>query len=58
MKCPVCAGKLEVIMTRSDCERTFRRRRCISCRYAFFTVEEENKEAREGIKDLWKGNKD
>lgn len=41
MNCPVCAGRLIVKLTRGDCERVVRQRKCRECGYVFFTVETE-----------------
>lgn len=60
MNCPVCGGKVIAQMTRTDCERVFRRRKCRECGYAFFTVETElnKKDVSKEMKGLWRKNKD
>lgn len=58
MRCPVCAGKLKTVMTRSDCEMVFRRKKCLDCGYVAYTAEEESEEAREAMRKLWQGNKE
>lgn len=59
MRCPVCAGKLRTVLTRADCEQIYRRKKCLACGYIVWTVETENEnEAREAFKRLWRGNED
>lgn len=41
MTCPVCSGKTKVEMCRKDCDSVVRRRKCLECRFAFYTQETE-----------------
>lgn len=59
MRCPVCAGKLKTVMTRADCEQVYRKRKCRNCGQIVYTVEAENEEeAKEVMRRLWKGNEE
>ena len=42
MTCPVCGGKTTVFNSVSDCERVYRRRKCLECNYKFTTTEVES----------------
>lgn len=41
MTCPSCGGKTAVVYCYADCESVQRKRKCIECRYLFYTSEYE-----------------
>ena len=45
MTCPVCGGETRVVDSATDCERVYRKRRCVHCAYAFTTTEQESKDS-------------
>lgn len=42
MTCPSCGGKTVVVYTYADCESVQRKRKCVECRYLFYTEELES----------------
>ena len=52
MTCPVCAGKVIVEDSVTDCESVYRRRKCKECNYVFYTTESELKESDRDFHEL------
>ena len=42
MNCPVCGENTKVAGSKSDCDAIYRKRRCLSCNYVFYTEEFES----------------
>ena len=49
MTCPVCGGKTIVTESRAESDAVYRRRRCVDCRYGFYTEEAETDTATKEI---------
>ena len=45
MTCPVCGGKTTVRNSATDTEIVARKRKCLECKYYFFTMEKEDDDA-------------
>ena len=52
MTCPCCFERTTVTDSRTDGETVYRRRRCDSCGYVFFTTETESDDS--GLREIQK----
>ena len=50
MRCPKCGkGRVKVILTRQNADKTFRKRECRKCGYIFYTEEVKSASAKYGL---------
>ena len=53
MTCPVCGAETQVVDSRADVDVVARKRKCVSCRYVFYTEEIETPGAQDEFNRIY-----